>query len=118
MPPRQLPLYRSHDPDRDFKSKLNWTPGNLSTDLEARIGLSAGPRLYHADSEVGLNTSPTIEHAGVDSLAGLAVHLGREDPVRRLLSLGPRQVELAEVRHVEQSSSRPGGQTLRTDLNT
>ena len=50
------------------------------------------------------------------TIADLPVHPGREYPVSRLLSIRASQIELAEIRHVEESSGGSGSEALCPDL--
>jgi len=69
--------------------------------LENGVDLAAVARLDGADRQVGLDAASFVEAAGVDGSADRPLRVGREEPIGGQLRLGPAQVQLAEVRHVE-----------------
>lgn len=68
------------------------------------------------DADVGFHAPLGVQGAGVDDPVGNAIHVGREQPVRRFLRVRTGQVHLGEVGEVEGGHVVSGCQSFFADL--
>lgn len=73
-----------------------------SLSLEDGVDDTGGTGKYPGDGAVGFGAAVLVEDAAVDGALDLGVGLGREYVVHSLLDVRTAQVELAEVRRVEE----------------